>query len=61
MSNIDGDFERLGRSTSIARGLGVGSVVSVPFATLGCPVSVIFWREVGHEYLAKTTRDYSLI
>lgn|SRR5258706_3374485 len=46
VSNIDGDFERLGRSTCIARGLGLGSGLSVPFATLSCSASAIFWREV---------------
>lgn len=46
VSNIDGDFERFGRSTSIARGLGVGCVASVPFATLGRSASAILWREV---------------
>lgn len=46
VSNIDGDFERFGRSTSITRGLGVGSVASVPLATSGCSASAIFWREV---------------
>ena len=44
--NIDGDFERLGRSTCIAKGLGLRSVLSVPFATLGCSASAIFWRGV---------------
>lgn len=46
VSNIDGDFERLGRSTCIAKGLGLGSVFTVPLATVGCSASAILWREV---------------
>lgn len=44
-SSADGDFERLGRSTSITFGIGLGNVTSVPFARLGCPASAVFWRE----------------
>ena len=44
-SSVDEDFERLGRPTSIAWGIGVGSAASVPFATLGCSASAAFWRK----------------
>jgi hypothetical protein len=43
-SSIGGDFERLGRSTSISWGIGAGSVASVPFAILGCSTSAA-WRK----------------
>jgi len=44
-SSVDGDFERLGRSTSIEFGIGVRSVASVPLATSGCSASAVFWGE----------------
>lgn len=45
VSSVDGDFERLGRSTSRLWGIGVGSVASVPLATLGLLASAVFWGE----------------
>ena len=56
-----GVTSEVGDTTLVKDTQGIEGPVGLEVATLGCPVSVIFWREVGHEYLAKTTRDYSLI